>query len=80
MKWNSLENGDLLSALVKAGFYALITSDKNLQFQQNLKKFEIKFVVIDAIDNQYETVLPAVEKAKEFLSSDSNEKLLVISL
>lgn len=37
--WNSLENGDLLRAIEKDGFDYLITSDKNLQFQQNLKSY-----------------------------------------
>jgi hypothetical protein len=32
--WNALENGDLMNAMQKDGFDYLITSDRNLQYQQ----------------------------------------------
>jgi hypothetical protein len=49
------------------GFQALITSDKNLQYQQNLEKYKIKVVVLDVKDNRYETVLPLIETVEKAL-------------
>jgi hypothetical protein len=34
--WSTLENGELLNAAEAAGFEVLITTDKNLRYQQNL--------------------------------------------
>ena len=34
--WNKLKNGDLLTAAEMGGFDVLITTDQNLQHQQNL--------------------------------------------
>ena len=41
------ENGELLSISVKNGFELFITMDKNLRYQQNLKKFPITIFVIN---------------------------------
>ncbi len=54
--WNALENGDLISAMQKDDFDYLITSDKNLQHQQNIKAYSINIIVLDTIDNNYETI------------------------
>ena len=35
--WDKLKNGDLLRAAENAGFQVLVTPDKNIRFQQNLK-------------------------------------------
>ena len=39
--WNALENGDLIEAMEQNSFDYLVTSDKNLQYQQNLAKYSI---------------------------------------
>ena len=46
MDWNALENGDLINAMEKDGFDFLITSDKNLQYQQNLAARRISIIVL----------------------------------
>ena len=40
-EWNALENGDLINEMEKDSFDYLLTSDKNLQHQQNLTKYSI---------------------------------------
>ncbi len=37
MGWSSLKNGRLMAKAVEQGFDVLLTIDKSLQFQQNLK-------------------------------------------
>jgi hypothetical protein len=44
--WEELENGDLLIAAESAGFDVLITTDKNLRYQQNLATRKIAVVVL----------------------------------
>jgi hypothetical protein len=44
--WDTLSNGDLLDAAEAAGFDVLVTSDKNIAYQQNLKRRKIAIVVL----------------------------------
>jgi hypothetical protein len=44
--WDRLSNGDLLDAAEQAGFDVLITADKNMRYQQNLKGRRIALVVL----------------------------------
>ena len=44
--WDTLKNGDLLTAAEHAGFEVFLTTDKNLQYQQNLAGRTIAIVVI----------------------------------
>lgn len=76
--WNALENGDLINAMQKDFFDYLIASDKNLQYQQNLSKYLIGFIVLNVPDNNYETILPLVEKVKEILCNTVKPELIVI--
>ena len=44
--WDRIANGALIAAAEAAGFDLLLTTDKNLRYQQNLKDRKIAFVVI----------------------------------
>ena len=44
--WEELENGELLSVAEAAGFEVLVTTDKNLSYQQNLSGRKISIVVL----------------------------------
>lgn len=44
--WDRLANGELIAAAEAAGFDVLVTTDKNIRFQQNLQGRKIAFVVI----------------------------------
>ncbi len=44
--WDTLKNGDLLSAAEQAGFELFLTPDKNMRYQQNLAGRRIGVVVI----------------------------------
>jgi hypothetical protein len=46
MGWDTLSNGDLLKAGEAAGFEILLTTDKNIQYQQNLTGRKIALVVL----------------------------------
>ncbi len=76
--WNSLENGDLIRAMQKDNFDFLITSDKHLRYQQKIAKYSIGFLILNITDNNYETILPLVEKIKKILQSKDKPKLVTI--
>ena len=44
--WNRLLNGELLREAEEAGFDVLLTTDKNLIYQQNLTERKIAIVVL----------------------------------
>ena len=44
--WDRLLNGDLISPAEADGFDVLLTTDKNIRYQQNLRGRRIAFVVL----------------------------------
>ena len=44
--WDTFKNGDLLTAAEAAGFDVLVTTDKNIRYQQNLTGRMIAIVVL----------------------------------
>lgn len=44
--WDTLNNGELLRVAEEAGFEVLLTTDKNLAYQQNLRGRKIAIVVL----------------------------------
>jgi predicted nuclease of predicted toxin-antitoxin system len=49
--WDTLEDGDLLTAAQKE-FDVLVTIDRGIEFQQNLSKFQIGVVIAHVPRNQ----------------------------
>ena len=67
--WDTLSNGELLKAAEQAGFEVLLTTDKNIRFQQNLSKFAIAVVVLGnptwpVLSRYVKRVVEAVNSAK----------------
>jgi predicted nuclease of predicted toxin-antitoxin system len=65
MGWSGLKNGKVL-ALAGQQSDALITVDKNMPFQQNLKPLPVALVVLDAFSNELHvlvSLMPALERA-----------------
>ena len=49
--WAALKNGELLNR-AQLGFDALVTTDRNLPFQQDLSRFSIAVIVLRAQSNR----------------------------
>lgn len=75
MDWLGKKNGELLQAAVINGFEVLITLDKNLKYQQTIKKFDIKFIILIAADSKHQTLQPFIEKVKSLLDSGNLPKI-----
>jgi hypothetical protein len=68
--WTGISNGKLLQFLIEYEFDALLTFDKNLQYQQNFAKYTITVLVLNAPDNSYLTLKTLARKIKEVLSTE----------
>lgn len=68
MRWDGKENGELLRLMLAEGFEVFISGDKNIPYQQNFQKYPIPVLVLDSVDNTYETIClfgPKIEIALE---------------
>jgi len=48
--WGALQNGELLRAAEAAGFEAIITTDQNLRYQQDLEDRQLAILVLLTTD------------------------------
>jgi hypothetical protein len=67
--WDRISNGALLKAAEEAGFDVLVTTDKNIRYQQNLKDRAIAIVVLGnsqrpAVHRHIDRVVEAVNAAR----------------
>jgi predicted nuclease of predicted toxin-antitoxin system len=65
--WSGRKNGELMALMSEFNFSALITFDKNLQHQQNFKKYSLAVFVLSAKDNTYNTLTTLIPKLKQSL-------------
>lgn len=75
MGWDSLRNGDLIQ-MAEEGFDALITSDQNLKYQQNLTTRKLGIVVLPT--NHLPSVLRLAPQIALALSEIAPGKLVEI--
>ena len=52
--WDTLGNGELLDAAEAAGFDVLVTTDRNIRYQQSLTDRKIAIVVLDKARWRYQ--------------------------
>jgi hypothetical protein len=62
MNWRSTVNGLLLAKAAENGFYALITNDGGIYYEQNQATLPCSVVYLDAETNAPESVLPLAPK------------------
>ena len=57
-KWKQLSNGDLLNEVERQGYQVLITNDKSMSYQQNMKRRNLSVLALPT--NRRLDVLPLV--------------------
>jgi len=62
MKWNGIENGQLLKLAAANGFDALITKDNGIPYEQNAASLSCAIVVIQARSNALIDIQPLVPR------------------
>ena len=67
--WAGLKNGELLKQARRAGFEVFVTGDRSLQHQQNLAYSGLFVVVLVAVSNALEDLLPRVPGALEAIAN-----------
>ena len=60
MGWTSVKNGALLRLAADNSFDALISADKNMEYQQNLNELAVPVIVLSARDNRLPALQPLV--------------------
>jgi len=68
-----LKNGDLLRA-ASGQYDVLVTVDRNLPHQQNLKSFSIAVLVLAARKNTYAALCPLMPQALEALKQSNRAR------
>lgn len=66
--WSGRKNGKLLT-VASASFDALITTDRGIPHQQNLSRYEIGIILMEARSNRIEDLSPLVPEVKARLGS-----------
>ncbi len=79
MGWLGKKNGELLGLIVFNGFDFFVTIDKNLRYQQNLDRIELKFFLLLAINNRRESLRVLVEKIKDKIKEGCLQKVNEVS-
>ena len=59
-RWRGLKNGLLLAQAEAEGFDVLVTADQNIEYQQNLDTVGVGIIVLAAVTNRIEDLLPLV--------------------
>jgi len=80
MGWSSKENGELLKAMQEKDLKYLLTSDKNMNFQQNPEKHGVTLLVLDAKDNRYSTLVEFIPQLEEKLNKELLPGVVEINL
>lgn len=60
MGWSESTNGALLALAAGEGFDALITADKNMEYQQNQENLAVSVIVLVAFSNRLPDLAPLV--------------------
>jgi hypothetical protein len=76
MGWRGLKNGELLKRTDEL-FDVLITADKNLRYQQNLRRFKLTFIIFPS--NHFEIVLKFGTRAKAALAEIKSGEIVELA-
>ena len=74
-----MRNGELLKQAAKT-FDALITMDKGIEHQQNLRKYTIGIILISAKSNRLQDIQPAMRRVNQILKTLEPGQVIPVSL
>ena len=77
-RWDGLQNGDLLAAMLADGFDVLVTFDKGIEKQQNFNTYPIPVITIRLLKNSYEYLKPLIPDLKAALKSKLKAGVTII--
>ena len=74
MGWASAKNGELLKLSAAGGFVALLSADKNMQYQQSSTELAIAVIVLAPVMNRLNDLVPLVPVIITALEDDLAQK------
>ena len=77
--WKGMRNGELLEQAA-AMFDVLVTMDKGIEHQQNLRKYDIGVILISARSNRLEDVQPAMLRVNEVLKEVQSRQVIHVTV
>ncbi len=80
MGWSGKKNGELLQLMTTYRFDVLLTTDKNLKYQQSIKKFPVTIFILAAHNNRDETIQPLINITRKKLNGKINKGIFEISI
>ncbi len=78
MRWSGIKNGKLMTLCTEHGFDILLTIDKNLQYQQNLDKYQVIIVVLNSFTSKVEDLIILLPTFRTQLTSFKKHKAYLI--
>lgn len=76
--WSDLKNGDLLNKAEKEGYQLLITTDKNLRYQQNLAGRQLSMLVLMSTSwPRVRNKISNIQSALEHINSGSYQEIKI---
>ncbi len=76
--WQGLKNGRLLARAEADGFDVLVTADQSIEYQQNLDAVGVGIIVLAAVTNRIEDLLPLVPSLLQALSTVRPGEVLTV--
>ncbi len=65
--WAGKRNGELLELIRSSGFEVFVTTDQNIEKQQNIRKAGVRVVVLVAKSNKLGALIPLLAQLKDAL-------------
>ena len=79
MKWQGIENGELLALAAKNGFDALLTKENGMPYEQNASALPCSIVVIQAASNALSDIEPLLPRILSALPTIQPRSVVRIS-
>jgi hypothetical protein len=77
--WAGKKNGELLLLAEESGFQVLLTLDRGVEYEQNLKGREIAVILLSAKSNRLADLLPGIPAVLNALRSIRAGQLIRVS-
>ena len=78
--WAGLRNGELVRRAADNGFEVFVTADQSIAFQQNLASSPLRIIVLAAVSNALEDLLPLVPDLLQRIETARSGEIVTIRL
>lgn len=76
--WSGKKNGELLGLMILHDFDVLITMEKNIGKQQNIKRLDLLVIIPDAINNKINSLKPYVSRIEAIIKKPQPKNVIIL--